>query len=244
MAFALAYYYKNSVEESEIWRKADKTTNATAPIKMLLTGENLRSFLQVFMVMTGFWLLLNASLAVMPGLLASQMGVRSVETTIVLTIAYLALAAVYVASGAISQRIGRRAYLLIASTSAATLGTLCYYLLLNTAPGNLFKITLLTTITTVLVVAPGALSTVYINERFRTSVRASGFGLGYSLAIILPAFYVFYQAWLANFMPFKYTVLVLVVVGALLVFIGAAWGPETKEVDFGPVALRNNNEKS
>jgi len=48
MAFALAYYYKNSVEESEIWRKADKTTNATAPIKMLLTGENLRSFLQVF----------------------------------------------------------------------------------------------------------------------------------------------------------------------------------------------------
>jgi len=130
----------------------------------------------------------------------------------------------------------------IASASAATLGTLCYHLLLNTAPGNLFKSTLLTTITTVLVVAPGALSTVYINERFRTSVRASGFGLGYSLAIILPAFYVFYQAWLANFM--KYTVLVLVVVGALLVFIGAAWGPETKEVDFGPVALRNNNEKS
>src|SRR5215471_9032160 len=35
MAFALAYYYKNSVEESEIWRKADKTTNGTAPIKML-----------------------------------------------------------------------------------------------------------------------------------------------------------------------------------------------------------------
>lgn len=55
MAFALAYYYKNSVEESEIWRKADKKTNVTAPIKMLLTGENLRSFfLQVFVVITGF----------------------------------------------------------------------------------------------------------------------------------------------------------------------------------------------
>jgi hypothetical protein len=48
MAFALAYYYKNSVEDSEVWRKTDKTTNATAPIKMLLTGENLRSFLQAF----------------------------------------------------------------------------------------------------------------------------------------------------------------------------------------------------
>jgi hypothetical protein len=92
---------------------------------------------------------------------------------------------------------------------------------------------LLTTITTVLVVAPGALGTVYVNERFRTTVRASGFGLGYSLAIILPAFYVFYQTWLAYLMPFKYTVLVLVVVGALLVFVGAALGPETKDVDFG-----------
>ena len=93
-------------------------------------------------------------------------------------------------------------------------------------------ITLLTTITTVLVVAPGALSTVYINERFQTGVRASGFGLGYSLAIVLPAFYVFYQAGLAHFMPFNYTVLVLVIVGALLIFVGAAWGPETKDVRF------------
>jgi hypothetical protein len=87
-------------------------------------------------------------------------------------------------------------------------------------------------LTTVLVVAPGALGTVYINERFRTTVRASGFGLGYSLAIVLPAFYVFYQSWLAYLMPFKYTVLVLVVVGAALIFVGAAIGPETKDVDF------------
>ena len=97
-------------------------------------------------------------------------------------------------------------------------------------------IALLTTITTVLVVAPGALSTVYIDERFQTGVRAPGFGLGCSLAIVLPAFYVFYQAGLAHFMPFNYTVLVPVIVGALLIFFGAAWGPETKDVDFGSVA--------
>ena len=45
-----------------------------------------------------------------------------------------------------------------------------------------------------------------------------------------------YQAGLANFMPFKYTVLVLVVVGAVLIFVGAAWGPETKDVDFGAMS--------
>jgi hypothetical protein len=73
MAFAFAYYCQHSVEESEVWRKADQTARAESPIT-LFTGEILRSFLQVFVVITGFWLLLNASLAVTPGLLATHMG--------------------------------------------------------------------------------------------------------------------------------------------------------------------------
>jgi MFS family permease len=230
MAFGLAIYYQRSVEESKMWQR---TAHTQSPIKTLFQGENLRSFLQVFTVMTGFWLSLNASLAVLPGLLASQMHVVGTNLTFVLVVAYVVLAGVYVLGGAISQRIGRRTYLMVASAVSAVFGTLSYYLLLNTAPGNMPLILLMATVTIVLVVAPGALGTVYINERFQTGVRASGFGLGYSLAIILPAFYVFYQAGLSNFMPFKYTVLVLVVVGALLIFFGAAWGPETKDVDFG-----------
>jgi MFS family permease len=230
MAFAMALYYQYSVEESQMWQK---TAHTKSPIKTLFQGANLRSFLQVFTVMTGFWLSLNASLAVLPGLLASQMHVVGTNLTFVLVVAYVVLAVVYVIGGAISQRIGRRAYLMLSSALSAVFGTFFYYQLLNTAPGNFSLILLLTTITTVLVVAPGALGTVYINERFQTGVRASGFGLGYSLAIILPAFYVFYQAGLANFMPFKYTILVLVVIGAVLIFVGAAVGPETKDADFG-----------
>jgi MFS family permease len=229
MAFWLALFYHRSVDESEMWRKASHTKS---PLKTLFQGENLRSFLQVFTVMTGFWLSLNASLAVMPAFLAVHMGVRGTNLTIMLVVAYVVLAGVYVIGGAVSQVIGRRIYLMAMSALSAVLGTYFYYRLINTAPGHFSTIFWLTTITTVLVVAPGALSTVYINERFRTGVRASGFGLGYSLAIILPAFFVFYQAALANIMPSQYTVLVLVVVGAVLIFIGAAWGPETKDADF------------
>jgi MFS family permease len=228
MAFALAIYYQRSVEESEVWRKSSHTGS---PLRALFQGANLKSFLQVFVVMTGFWLSLNAALAVMPGLLASQKGITGPTLTIALVIAYVVLAFVYVIGGVISQRIGRRRYLMFSSIVSAVLGTFFYYLLIGTAPSDVGMIILLTTVTTVLVVAPGALGTVYINERFQTGVRASGFGLGYSLAIILPAFYVFYQTGLATLMPSKYTVLVLVVVGALLIFVGAAWGPETKDVD-------------
>lgn len=234
MAFGLAYYYHNSVEESEVWRKAGKAARTESPLKALFRGENLRSFLQVFVVMTGFWLSLNAALAIMPGLLVRRLHVTGTHLTFMLVVAYVVLAIFYVLGGIVSQRIGRRAYLMATSAISAVVGTFCYYKLLGAQPGDLPTIGLLATITTVLVVLPGALGCVYINERFQTGVRASGFGLGYSLAIILPAFYVFYQAGLAHFMPFHYTVLVLVVVGAALIFIGAAVGPETKDVDFGP----------
>lgn len=232
MAFALAYYYHTSVEESEVWRKAGKSERTESPLKALFRGENLRSFVQVFVVMTGFWLSLNAALAIMPGLLVKRLHITGTHLTFMLVAAYVILAGSYILGGIISQRIGRRAYLMASSAASAVLGTFFYYQLLNATPGDIFSVGLLATITTVLVVSPGALGTVYINERFQTGVRASGFGLGYSLAIVLPAFYVFYQAGLANFMPFDHTVLVLGAVGAIMIFIGAAWGPETKDVDF------------
>ncbi|MDR3453266.1 MAG: MFS transporter [Rhodoferax sp.] len=232
MAFGLAYYYHTSVEESEVWRKAGKAERTESPLKALFRGENLRSFLQVFVVMTGFWLSLNAALAIMPGLLVKRLHVTGTHLTFMLVVAYVVLAIGYIIGGAVSQRIGRRTYLMATSAVSATAGTYFYYQLLSAEPGNLLNIGVLATIAIVLVVLPGALGTVYINERFQTGVRASGFGLGYSLAIVLPAFYVFYQAGLAHFMPFDYTVLVLGAVGAVLIFIGAAWGPETKDVDF------------
>jgi hypothetical protein len=33
-------------------------------------------------------------------------------------------------------------------------------------------------------------------------------------------------------MPFEYTALPLLVISAILIIVGAAWGPETRDVDF------------
>ena len=114
----------------------------------------------------------------------------------------------------------------------ATVGTFLFYLIVATTPQNLFTVILLVTAVVVVVVSVWGLATVYIIERFKIGVRASGFGLGYSLAVIPPAFYSYYQLGLANFMPFKYTPLPLLVIGSALILVGALWGPETKDVDF------------
>ncbi len=97
---------------------------------------------------------------------------------------------------------------------------------------SLLVVTLMVTVITVLVVSNWGLATTYINERFQTGVRASGFGLGYSLAVVPPGFYAYYQAGLGVVMPFEYTVLPLLVLGAALIVVGAVMGPETKDVDF------------
>jgi MFS family permease len=233
MAFALVYYYVTSVAESEVYEAAAESEEGSrSPIIELFKGPNLPSFLQVFVMMSGFWLTLYTAAAMLPGLLTSELKLSPTNLTITLVIAYVILAGAYITAGVISQRIGRRLFLIAASIIMATVGTFLYYVLVGTAPQNLVAVIALVTLVTVLITWVWALSTVYINERFHTGVRASGFGIGYSLAVIPPAFYAYYQSGLANFMPFKYTPLPLLVIGALLILIGAAWGPETKDVDF------------
>ena len=115
---------------------------------------------------------------------------------------------------------------------AAVGATSLYYVLLSTTPQNLVVVTLMIIGIAVMSSPVWGVGPTYINERFHTGVRASAYGLGYSLAVIIPSFYALYQAGLARFMPSQYTVLVLLVIGSILIFIGAAWGPETKDVDF------------
>src|ERR671933_2429268 len=230
LAFALVFYYVRSVEESELF---EASGGGEAPLRQLFTNkENLMSFLQVFVLMSGFWLTLQTVAAILPGLLGSQVGLSKTNTTITLVVANVVLVGGYIASGVISQRVGRRPFLIAYGLVAAVVGTFLYYLLLSAPPQNLFLVILLATIIALLVVSCWGLTTAYINERFQTGIRASAFGIGYSLAVVLPSLYAYYQAGLATFMPFEYTVLVLLVVGALLMVAGAAWGPETKDVDF------------
>ncbi len=229
LAFGFVFYYMRSVSESELF---EESGGSESPLRDLFSGDNLKNFLQVFLMMTGFWLTLNAVAAILPGLLGDPVGLSSTSVTVTLVIANVILIGGYVSAGVISQRVGRRPFLMAIGLLMAVVGTFLYYLLISTAPKNLFVVIVLTTLITVLVVSPWGLATTYINERFQTGVRASGFGLGYSLAVVLPAFYAFYQAGLGTFMPPQYTVLVLLIVGALLITAGAAWGPETKDVDF------------
>jgi len=231
LAFGLALYYQRSVGESEVFRSSKQSGPSKSPLRLLFRGGNLRNFLQVFLLMTGFWMSLQPTSAILPGLLQKTIGLSGTEATLTLVIAYVLITISFPLLGSFSQRTGRRPFLLVTGAIVTVVAPACYALLVATRPG-FAGTAVLVVVTTLLGICCWAITTTYINERFQTSVRASGFGLGYSLAVIIPSFYGVYQAGLGSFMPVEYTGVPLMVIGGLLTLIGAAWGPETRDVDF------------
>lgn len=228
LAFGFVIWYMRVVKESVAWENAPK---AKAPLVELFRGRNLRNFLQVFLMMTGIWLSLNMVSAVLPGLLIKPIGLSPTQLTIVLIISYVVLTFGYLGAGVLSQRIGRRPFFLLVGAVTATLAPLVYGIIVSGLVTGLAAITILTILVIMFVNVVWGVVTTYINERFHVGIRASGYGVGYSLAVIIPSFYAFYQSGLAGAMPLQYTPLVLLVIAGVLILIGAALGPETRDVD-------------
>jgi hypothetical protein len=172
-----------------------------------------------------------AAAGILPGVLIRVVHLTPQKMTLVMMIASMVLIAGYMGTALLSQKIGRRATIAITAVLAGTIGLYSYYLLLL-APTDFWHVTLLATLVVLTLTSGWGVVTCYLNERFPTRVRSSGFGMAFTLPVIIPSFYGFYQNLLANVMPAQFTVLVLVVVGALLTLIGALMGPETKDVDF------------
>jgi hypothetical protein len=96
-------------------------------------------------------------------------------------------------------------------------------------------LTALATLTQIFYVGPFGVLPAYINERFATSVRSSGWGVAYSTAVIIPSFFPYYMLWLGQLMPFVYTAGPLLAFGGILIVVAAACGPETRGVDLTTV---------
>lgn len=86
LAFALAAYYSRTVSESAVFERSEASD---APLKRLFSGESLKNVFQVFVIVSGFWLSLQAIVAVLPGVLGrEESGLSCTEVTLALVISY------------------------------------------------------------------------------------------------------------------------------------------------------------
>ncbi|CAB3766446.1 MFS transporter [Paraburkholderia humisilvae] len=236
LAGVLALYYVHKVAESEIWKSEageKRAKNDTPLLSELFSGKSARSLLQVLLLMTGFWLTQNIITIFLPtGLLVHTLHLSGFQLTSTLLLSYFVLFFSYIGSGMLGQKIGRRRFFAIVGPLIATVGAALLYVLGNVSGLSLPTIMLTVCVLAVLVTSPWGVIVTYINERFATEVRATGFGVGFSLSVIVPSFYAFYMNWLGAFMPLSVTPVVLLSIGGLIGMVGALMGPETRDVDF------------
>ena len=229
LAGALFIYYYRLVPESELWRSANK---ATAPLNQLFSGADLRRLGQLFVVMTGAWLTLNATVGALPGVINTILGVKSSGVNTGILIGAVIAAAVYPLIGQLSQKFGRRPTITAIGILSLVPASALYYVLIAAAYRNPMGLVVLVALIELLSLPIWAVHTPYLAESFRTGIRSSGYGVSYSLAAILPGLYSFYMLVLAKLMPYEYSPIVLLALGGLLLSVGALAGPETKDTDF------------
>jgi MFS family permease len=233
LAGFLADYYWRKVSESELWEVKTKDGANKAPAARLFAGSNARNLVQVLIMMTGFWTTQNIITIYMPSVLLSQtLHLSKFELTVTLIITYCALFFSYIGAGMLGQKIGRRRTFVILGVLIATVGVALLYTLTHSAGLALPLIILLVCLLAILVTAPWGVIITYINERFATDVRATGFGIGFSLSVVLPSFYAIYLNWLGRLVSPPAAPAALLLIGAVIATIGAALGPETRDVDF------------
>jgi MFS family permease len=228
IAFAFLVYYR-LVPESALWQASEKSA---APLKEVTSGWHLRTLGQVFLMMSGFWLIGQPS-NVLPRIMIHDLHVPSQMTSNAFLISSIVLFFAFLGYGLLSQMIGRRRAIVIGSLLALVGGTLLYYATIAVGLGGAAPAVtaVLGGAFNVMALAPWGIATVYICERFPTHVRASGYGMGYSLAVVIPSFSGIYLLWLGHVMPYVFAPIVLVVVAAALMIVGALLGPEPRQAE-------------
>ena len=235
LAFMFLVYYMN-VPESSLWMSSEKSS---APLKEVVSGEHLKNLTQIFIMMLGFWFGSQSLIGVMPGVLIHQLHVPSeVMTNGLLIISFVQFFA-FVGFGLLGQVIGRRPAIVLSGALILIGGTGLYALAIahGLSGGSAVSTTFIACVCYLLVISPWGIVTTYICERFPTHVRASGYGIGYSLAVIIPAFSGAYMLALQAILPYAYTPVVMIALSGILVVVGALMGPETRDVELGAADL-------
>lgn len=219
-------YYLKQVEEPP----AELTGERHKLPFVRLIVRHPKALAQVFVLMTGTWLATNMEAAVTPAQLKSHLLLSSKEVTLTMLVINGAATLSYPLFGLLSQRIGRRPFYIYYGLTVLVLGAGSYSLLMESSGGMgaVLGWAILIGVFTVGTFGPIA---AYLTERFPASIRSTGYGVGYSLALIAPAFYQFYLRQFTGVVSDYLAPAILIALAGILISLGGLFGPETRDVD-------------
>lgn len=247
-------YYRRQVADAPVFHRrarelavqdaaADGPRTATARprpgLRALLTGRWAPAFWQVVVLMSGLWLLTYSTVMLLTARLDSDSVLDPAAVPLVMGAASVAQAIVMALAGHLSTLTGRRRLFLVWGAAAALLGPALWWSSV-TAPSLGLAMLAAAALQVITVSAYGPVSA-YLSERFPTEIRSTGYGAGYSLSLVVPALYPFYVPLIEPMLGRHGSVMALIVLGGVLVVLGAALGPRLSprqiDADLDTVAL-------
>lgn len=239
IALPVALYVRLGLEDPPQFATVkQKGLTEKTPLASVLKGPALKDFFQIMLLMTGMFTCSFASFSNMLLVLQSPPSKLSYPDALVIYIVGLLGGAVGATLfGHLSQIYGRRWLGTRWHWATIILAIPLYFGILNTAVNYSLPLAyILSFLLVFLAYAPWGATPAYLAERYRTSHRASGVGFGFSSGLFIGGWYTFYtlglhyifggiegaNIWLSTS--------VLLIIGAILVLLGYALGPETKGV--------------
>jgi len=225
MAFGMLIYYRSYIADSPAFKQSAKRPN---PLKEIFIGAHRGALVQVFVLMSGLWLFTDMAVPTLTSQLKvdAHLGAQTISFIMMCATAVSAFA--MVGCGHLSTFIGRRTFFVGFGLIAAVLAPITY-LAIFSAEGTTNLVLIVVALQIVTVSGYGPVGA-YLAERFPTAVRSSGYGMSYSLSIVLPALYPYYLPPLQNVLGNRAAIAALLTLAGVLVLIGGLTGPETSKI--------------
>ena len=233
--------------------KKEKKIRKT-PLTGLFRKEYRKDFFQVMIFMTGMFFFAYSLFAFVPTILESKPSILSFGSAT--TIYTYSLVSAFIGAiffGALSQKVGRRRLLLIWSILTLILAVPAFYGIFYGAKTGNVMLTYISVLTAGFITqAPWGIVPVYLSERFKTSMRSSGVGFGYSSGIFIGGWFSIYVPLMHQYLfssidtptNIWFSTAVLLMIGAVIVGIGQYIGPEPKGTRLTPEIYTENIEEN
>ena len=230
----VALFVRFRMDESEVWLAKQKQVNTKkSPLRKLLSSKDGRKrFIFSLILMTGLMYAYYTSIGFFPTFLQNYVEIEKSEVSMLMIIGTTTSLFGQIFTGYISQRIGRMKTISIFAISAMVLVIPVFYGLYTT--GSAIERASYTMILIIVATTGFGPIPAFLSERFPTEMRNSASGFIYNGGLIFGSWAPLIAVTMLSKGETELIPILLginVMIGSIIILIGAKINPETKDVD-------------
>ncbi|MBT2504089.1 MFS transporter [Curtobacterium sp. ISL-83] len=190
------------------------------PLHEVLLGADRGAFVRLFALMSGLWVLTDMAVPVFTGRLSVALASPQ-AVAMVLLIATAVSAVGIFGAGLLSRRVGYRRFFSASGILAAIAAPIAFAAILGRAGADgIVTVVVLAALLQLVTVSGYGPVAAHLSEQFPAGSRSTGYGLAYSLSIVIPALYPYYLPPLEQLVGATPAVASLMFLGGVLVAVG------------------------